>query len=149
MRPKRTLFLIASEKLARLVLNEGVGKGVEEIDRIPVESVPDLPREYADDPGAETATRGDVGRHRFDPPTDLRTARRIAFARYLGETLAERFEREGWDRLVLVAAPQMLGALREHLPRALEEKLYGTLDKDLVHVETRDLDRHLGEVVAV
>jgi protein required for attachment to host cells len=45
-----------------------------------------------------------------------------------------------YERLVLVGPPRFLGEVRKHLTSHVEAKLTDSLARELVHVETRDLE---------
>ena len=65
----------------------------------------------------------------------------------LREDLVEavaRLAKEGrFDHLVLVAAPKILGDLRELLPKTVHGKIVAEINKDLTKIPTRDLGKHL------
>ena len=54
-----------------------------------------------------------------------------------------------FGQLVLVAEPRFLGFLRGALDPVSEGMLAGTVNKDLAHVEVRDLAPHLSHLLPV
>ena len=150
MKPDRTMIALASEQQLRLFVNEGVGKGLVELDDLAREAFPDLESHshYADRPG-RGAGAGGVGRHGFEPHETERAQIRDRFAFYVAGVIDKAFTREGCDRLVIAAAPKMLGELRADLPEALHDKVVAELDKDLVKIPLQDLGRHLEGVIAL
>jgi protein required for attachment to host cells len=78
-----------------------------------------------------------------EPGTRHRDLEGLRFARALADHL-ERHHGE-FTRLVLVGPPRFLGELRKQLPGPVQKKLTDSLARELVHVETRELeDRVMG-----
>ncbi|TCP62934.1 protein required for attachment to host cells [Rhodovulum bhavnagarense] len=142
MKPVRTLILIASEHQARLLSNDGPGLGVNEVAAF------DKPGQarYADTPGRGQAAPG-TARHGFDRSSSEREQNREAFATDVLDIAGREWGRGGYDRFVLSAPPEMLGALRARLDGPLRDALAGDLNKDLLGVEIADLPRHFEDVI--
>jgi protein required for attachment to host cells len=111
-------------------------------------------RELASDrPGRtfESAGRGqpgDVaghGRHAMEPTTDPHRQAEYQFARELSEHLEKAANERRFDRLVLVAAPKILGDLRVLLPKAVQGRIVAEINKDLTRIPTRNLGGHLDQ----
>lgn len=137
MKPVRTLVLIANEQEARLLSNDGPGHGLSEVAHF--DKLGQV--RYADTPGRGQAGPG-TARHSVDPRTSEREQNREAFAADVLEITNKEWARGGFDRLVVSAPPQMLGALRGRLGGALQEALVADLNKDLLGVAVADLPRH-------
>ena len=101
--------------------------------------------------GGICSQRGGPGmaHHGFERPTSERRQQREDFAELVMEETARIFAAQGYDRLVVAAAPKMLGALRDDMPDALKSALRADLDKDLTKLPLSDLPAHLDEVLAV
>ena len=92
--------------------------------------------------GRNTAAPG-MGRHAMDPKTDPKRHIVHEFARSIAEMLGETAQAGFYDRLILVAPPKTLGDLRSELPRHAETRVTATVDKDLVNLDDRAIERHL------
>lgn len=149
MKPIKTWILIADGARARILLNEGPGRGVK----------PALDREFhgtnapgreimADRPG-RTFDSGGEGRHAMEPHTNPREAEKRSFHHDLAQFLDKAVKRGDFDRLVIVAPPRTLGNLRAELSDSVQAKVTGELNKDLTHVAIHDLPDHLASVLAV
>jgi protein required for attachment to host cells len=85
------------------------------------------------------------GRHAMEPSTDPHRYAEYEFARDLSDYLEKAANEHRFDRLVLVAAPKVLGDLRDLLPKTVHGKIVTEIDKDLTKIPTRDLGRHLDQ----
>lgn len=144
MKPTRTLFMLASEKELRFFENDGVGKGIYQIDDDKIAD--DLPPGYSDREGLEQAAPGQAVSG-FEPPTAIADVTRDAAARDAIRHLEKVWASGRFDRIILTAEPQLLGDLRAHLPEALAGAIYAELPKDLVHVPTDDLAKHFSKTI--
>ena len=79
----------------------------------------------------------------MEPATDPQRHAEYEFARDLSEHLETASNRHRFDYLVLVAAPKILGDLRELLPKTVHGKIVAEINKDLTKILTRDLGKHL------
>ncbi len=147
MKPVVTLVLVADDRAARFLVNEGVGKGLHQVAQRDGGDSPEMAAEFADRGGRGQAAPG-TARHGMAPRTTVEDQRRGAFAADLVEALGAEAMRAGADRLIVVAPAPMLGTLRAAMPPALAAKLAADLPKDLTHVAVADLPDHLAEVAA-
>ena len=148
MTPIRTLVLLAGAEGARLLVNEGVGKGLTEVLALSAAQFPGAETDYSDRPGRQTAAPG-MGRHGLQPSTPIDEQQRAAFADRVIEALAQEWPQVRADRLVIAAPPKMLGLLRAGLKGAPKAALVADLDKDLMHLAPKDLGPHLDGVMVV
>lgn len=147
MKPVRTLVMVANEREARLLVNEGVGKGLIQIADVPRDSFKDAEVAYADQKGRSQSGPGGA-RHGMEPSTSEQRQMRDRFAGHLGERLDAAWAKGSYDRLIVAAPPKMLGALRDAMPAALQGKLAGDLPKDLVRVPLNEMPGHFSDLAA-
>ncbi len=69
------------------------------------------------------------------------------FSIALSRWLEELYMQDRFDRLVLVAAPQMLGHMRKNLHDGLHGKIIGEIAKDMTNLSVREIRRNLSNVV--
>lgn len=144
MKPILTWVLIADARSARIASNDGPGKGYSDVPDAFMEADP--PAAYSDAPGEVRSSHG-PGRAAMTRHDPKKTAER-AFAERICVEIEWRHRQGAFERLVIVAAPHMLGELRAALPSELRAAVLAELDKDLKHVATPDLSRHLSSVLA-
>lgn len=142
MKALRTLLLLADDAEARFFLNAGPGTGLNELSCLALSQFAEAQIEYEDRPGRQTGGPGGVARHGFDPNETADTLSRDRFARRVIEALDQEWTAAKADRLVIAAAPKMLGVLRKSLRGAPAAALAGDLAKDLMKIPAQDLPRH-------
>ncbi|MGI9414753.1 MAG: host attachment protein [Hyphomicrobiales bacterium] len=149
MKPVKTWILVADGARARVVLNAGPGKGVEEIEGLDFRSEhPQSGDIMADREGRAFDSQGS-GRHAMERPSDPHRNAKKAFAERLAAMLDKHAARDRFNRLVIVAPPQALGDLRAALSRGVRDRVSAELAKDLTHLRNEDLPLHLAEVLAI
>lgn len=149
MKKITTWILVADGARARVVLNDGPGRGVR---RTPVKEFlgPNAPsRAIASDRPGRAFDSGGQGRHAMEPPTDPHEHEQRVFLAEVAGFLDQAAKRGDFDRLVIVAPPRALGNLRAALSEAARAKVTGELNKDLTHVPIHALADHLGSVLPV
>lgn len=149
MKAKTTWILVANGTYAYIACNHGPGHGIERdlIGEFHGENLPG--REIMSDAPGRAFDSGGQGRHAMEPATDPRRVNQQAFAHELADYLGKASTTHKFDRLVVAAAPQMLGELRHCLPDTVKEKITGELSKDLTQVPVHKLADHLGDVMAL
>lgn len=100
----------------------------------------------ADRPG-RVKDRMTPGRHAMEPPTDPREAERIELAREVAEVLDAERKRGGFDELILIAPPKMLGLIREALSDETRARVGEELAKDFSKLDARQLGERLQPVL--
>lgn len=149
MKPVRTWILIANGARARVLLLEGVGKGLKALPSMVFGQKPKKASDIMADRPGRTFDSSGAGRHSMAYPSEPERGRERAFAAMLTGALKEAYEEGEFERLVLVAPPQALGDLRETLSLDLTRILRGTLAKDLTRLPNDDVPKHLEDLLAV
>ena len=145
MKPTTTWILIADGARARVVQNNGPGKGIEVLDGLTFEGDHASSSEImADKPGRTFDSVGS-SRHAMEPTSDPHAALKVQFINQVIGILESRFEQ--YDRLILVAPPETLGLLRKSLSPAVVDKVTGELGKDLTQLSNTQLPAHLSNLL--
>ena len=92
----------------------------------------------ADRPG-RSFDSGGQGRHAMEPRSDAHAEEEVRFAREIADTLAEAQRTGAYDRLIIIAAPRLLGYLRDTLPVAVRQSVAVEIGKDLMAYEATQL----------
>ncbi|MDA5555537.1 host attachment family protein [Shimia sp. MMG029] len=102
----------------------------------------------SDRPGRRTD--GGPGQKSAMEQTDQQRRALTRFAQDLAERLLQQERRGKYPKLVLVAAPQVMGALRRCLHKSVLNKVVAQIDKTLTNHKREGLERVLkSELVAV
>jgi protein required for attachment to host cells len=126
MKPTKTWILIADGARARVLENDGPGKGLIAIDRLVLH-------------GDHAATH--------DANTNPHRELKRTFAHHLADVLADELDAGSYERLVIVAAPVTLGDLRKVLAPQVAAKIPGEVNKDLTKIPNGDVAHHLEDVL--
>ena len=149
MPKKVTWILVADGARARVLMNKGIGKGLEPA--INGEIARDVPptRELGTDRPGRSQQRGTTARHAIQPHVDWHRFEKEKFSREMAALIDAAAERGAFDRLVLIAPPRTLGDLRSALGAKARGKVHAEMDKDLTHVTMQELPDYLSDVVAL
>jgi protein required for attachment to host cells len=96
----------------------------------------------SDDGGRAFDSKGS-GRHGTESKTDAKTQEQVNFTTEICHYLEEEYQASSYKRLFLVAPPAMMGLLRDHLGKHIQQALVGTLDKNLVQISPAKIRSHL------
>jgi protein required for attachment to host cells len=105
-------------------------------------------REIASDRPGRTFDRAGEGRHAKEPPTDPQRYEKERFAKHLVDALEKALATAAFDRLAVVAPPQMLGDLRAAYGDGLQKAIVKETAKDLAMQPAHELERMVGDLVA-
>jgi protein required for attachment to host cells len=88
------------------------------------------------------------GRHAITPKSDPHRSEKKAFAKELAQALDAGIGKNAYDRLIIIAPPQMLGDLRPHLSDAVRSRLEQELLLDLADAPIPEIARRVAEARA-
>ena len=148
MKTIRTLVLLANDAHARMFENTGRGAGLVEIEDMKASALAEKAMEVADRPGRSSAAPG-MALHAFAEPQQVHDQKQAAFARAVLAEAEAQFDEGNFQRFALVAAPDMLGVLRDGLPKVLKEALVFDLAKDYLKLKPAEVVQHLAEHIAL
>ncbi|MDD2761720.1 MAG: host attachment protein [Methylomonas sp.] len=98
--------------------------------------------EASDKQGGLAGGHGEGG-HAFEAPTDLKHHEAEVFARQIADKLEHGRVGNDYDKLILLAPPAFLGALRKALNDHVANLVYATVDKDLVAENEAVIRQHI------
>lgn len=148
IKPARTWIVIADGARARVLSNEGIGKGVHQVEGADFRMEDDRGSPGSERPGRTFDSVGD-GRHAMEPPADQRRKAKKQFLGELADYLKSKAQSSAYDRLVILAPPRALGDLRQQLPDAVRRLVVAEQARDLTPVPNEDIAKHLHDVLAV
>ena len=135
--------VVADEGNARLFATDKIRTELNEFETLTNPDARLQERELvAEGKGRSFDSRGD-NRHAMEPPTSARDQAAIRFAKTIADKLEHGAENHAYERLILVAPPDMLGLLRRELDQNVLKCVHQTVGKDLVHARPGDILKHL------
>lgn len=103
----------------------------------------------SDHSGTRSPQGRSVHHNALAPSSDPQEVEKDRFGHTLVTMLDQAMRSNRFDRLVLVAPPQFLGALKGDLTPQLQKHLMVTVDKDLTHFDVPELTERLRDIVRV
>lgn len=145
MKKITTWIAIADAKIMRVVANDGPGKGLYPVSgqTLHAPAVTAL----SDEPGMTQSSAGPNRGAVAEP--DLKGQAEAVFAKQIVSALDVARRNDAFDRLVIVAAPHLLGVLRPHLGAELRASLLAEVDKDLTPMPIDALPPYLSDIMAL
>lgn len=145
MKAIRTWVLLANARHAHVMSHDIAGKRLVPVDGTEWKAEP--PAEFSDEAGVMPSRVG-AGRasiSRSDPALHAE----IAFAKTIVGHLNKAREKGSFDKLIIVAAPHMLGVLRAEITPELQAFIQGELDKDLAQSDPEKLGHSLSAILSI
>ena len=143
MKAACTWILIADAGRARILESKSPGKGLQPIAGQSFENRIPKGHDLVRDQAPRTHDSIGPGRHAMTGSSDPRRKEKRRFADELAEALEKAAGKNAFDRLVLVAPPQVLGDLRVALAPAVAGKVIHELAKDLTKSPDADIPGQL------
>lgn len=151
---KITWIAVADGKRAVILRNDGANlrPSLSLVDVATLDNPPTRDQ-GVDRPGRGNDGRGNDGRagsarkSAFEE-TDFHRVAKQHFARDFAARLNMAATAGAFDRLVVIAPPETLGALRAHYHADLEKRVIREIDRDLTGHKIADIERHVAEVMA-
>ena len=142
MRPALIWILVADGQKARFLASEKRNEDL--VAAMPDMAVPNPPsREQGTErPGRVHESVG-ARRSAYEPPTDPHRQGKRDFARSVADTLLEKTRAGAFDKLIVVAPPEMLGDLRSFMAPETRDRLIGERAKDYTELTPREIREQL------
>lgn len=99
-----------------------------------------------DRPGRAFDTAGQ-GRHAMEPPTPWKDHEKQLLAKAVADELKRAVSHHELDRLVVVAAPEMMGDLRAVFDPMVERRVVAEVEKDFTHLPLPELSARIGKIL--
>ncbi|MGW8246699.1 MAG: host attachment protein [Acidiferrobacterales bacterium] len=140
-------LLVANRTGARLFENAGPGRGLTKLQEFSHPEGRLKDQDFVSDDKGRVHDRPGQGSHKREMPESPSEHENRHFAHDLAKTLQHGLDDHRYTRLFLVAEPGFLGDLKEALDKKTASVLEGTLGKDLLHVEDREIPDHLDDLL--
>jgi protein required for attachment to host cells len=150
-RYRKTWVVVADAASSRVFLRDRPGRGMTLVDGGSLENpkVHGHARDLGTDrPGRSFDCAGGA-RHAQDPRTDLHRQAKADFANRLADYVEQGAAQKKFERLILVAPPQMLGDLRAALDRQSARLVTDSIDKDLTKLSPAEIADYLQPLIVL
>lgn len=148
MKPIRTWVLIADGARARILENDGPGRGLVANERLVFDGDHAATHDLVSDREGRSYSSLGPGRSAIDARTDPHRELKRSFAHHLASVLERELEANAFDQLIVVAAPITLGDLRAALSQRVAARVTGEVAKDLTKLPNDEVSRHLENVLS-
>lgn len=82
-------------------------------------------------------------RHAYSPETDPKRQEIELFAKQLADYITSNHQKNAFQRLYLIASPAVLGMLRSHFSKQVQESIVKEISKDLINHTDQEIEKHL------
>jgi len=148
MKPTRTWILIADGARARILQNDGPGKGLQAREGRVWQGDHAATHELMTDRTGRAFSPSGPARSAIEPHSDPHRQLKRNFVHRLADALADGSRDRAYDRLILVAAPSAIGDLRAALSPEVRAKVVAEVPKDLTKTPDAAVAEHLKDVLA-
>ncbi|HZT46577.1 MAG TPA: host attachment protein [Hyphomicrobiaceae bacterium] len=149
MKPTRTWVLIADGARARILENDGPGRGLKPVEGCAFSGEHGATHEIMTDRTGRAFASVGAQRSAIEARSDPHRELKKRFANQLAEVLAGKLQQKAYDRLVIVAAPSTLGDLRTALSDQVRATVTAEVPKDLTKTPDPEVAGHLEDVLRV
>ena len=147
MKATRTWILIADGARARILQNDGPGKGLHALAGGVFRGEHASTHAIMSDRTGRTFSSTGPARSAIEAHSDPHRELKRSFAHRLAEALADGWRKRAYDRLIIVAAPSALGDLRATLSPEVRAKVTAEVAKDLTKTPDTAVAEHLKDVL--
>jgi protein required for attachment to host cells len=147
MKPRHIWLVVADGSRARILSRKARHEPLEEIETLDSAAARLPGHEIVSDSPGRVYDSGGQGRHAMAAPTDPQENEKMAFLDDLAGRINAAVARNKFDDLVLFAAPQALGRLRDKLDKQAMQRVVADAPKDLTGRPVNELAKQLEDLL--
>jgi protein required for attachment to host cells len=147
MKPTRTWVLIADGARARILENNGPGRGLHAVDGFEFTSDHSATHDLVSDQQGRSFSSHGPGRSAIASHSDPHRELKTKFAHRLAGVLLQALSQKSFDHLVIVAAPVTLGDLRAAISASVRTTIIGEVPQDLTKLPNNEVGEHLKDIL--
>jgi protein required for attachment to host cells len=142
---KLTWLVVADNSRARIFSTDTHMGPITELDSIVHTEARLHEQKMTSDLPGKGSGKGGNGRHAYEDETSAKDQENINFAKEVANELDTARKEDKFKQLILVAAPEFLGNLRNQLNAQTQKMTCFELAKNLSHLSTEEIREHLPE----
>jgi protein required for attachment to host cells len=146
MKHTKRWVLVADAGRAKVLEQSGPEKSLSPVEGLAFEHALSKSSDMARDSLPRTFDSVGPGRHAIAPKSDPHRSEKLVFAKELAQVLDAGLTNHAYDKLIIVAPPQMIGDLRAILSDAVRRHLERELVADLTHASISDIAQRIAEI---
>jgi len=136
-------IVVADESEAHFLATNGRRAPLQLLSKLENESARLHERDLETDRPGRSFDRIGAGRHAMDGERSTLRQQQVRFAKRIAEELESARKDHAFDRLVVMAAPRMLGLLRDAMPDTSRSAVVAEVPKDLVHLDPKAIHDYI------
>ena len=140
---KTTWVLVADEAIARILEKPRKGSELKPVEEFTDPDAHARERELRNGPHGRRASGGSSPQATVSASDSERHQHARMFAARIAQRLLDCRREKRYDEIHIVAAPRLLGYLREEFHQEVSNVIVDSLDKDLIHESNADLMQRL------
>lgn len=129
---KMMWILVANQAEAQIYSSDQLANNLLLVDVLENKEAATHLRDLVSDAPGRAFDRFGPARHAMEPNTGVKTEHRRRFVKEMVERLQTAHLKGGFDKLVLLAAPAVLGVIRKTLPADLAKTVIKEIPKDVI-----------------
>lgn len=142
---KGTIIVVADSTRARIFTADSAHSPLNEIETMAHPEGRMHEQDMVSDMPGKDSGKGGGGDHAYQEKIEPKKHEMIEFAKRIADYLDDARNTNKLNKLLIVAAPALLGELRNHLSSETNDKIVFELDKNLAHHSVEDIRTHLSE----
>lgn len=147
MKPTSYLYVIANRSDARFLRREGLVDRFETLAHLTNPEARMSAEAFLDDKPGTVFSASPSHSNAYSPRTTVKEAQQNQFAQAIAEHIRQLERDLSFDQLILVAEPQMLGALKTALDNSCARKLTNTIAKDIASLDETEVSARLSSLL--
>lgn len=149
MKRVRTWILIADGARARVLENDGPGRGLVAVEDHVFQADHSPTHDLVTDREGRSYSSTGARRSAIDARTDPHRELKSRFAQLLADVMERDLDQDAYDRLIVVAPPVTLGDLRKAICDRVRAKIIGEVAHDLTKTPNNEVAGHLEDVLRI
>jgi len=141
-----TWILVANASQATLYRNDGPGKGLQKVRDLAHEASRMKGADLVSDRPGHSPGQG-TRRTAYEPAMTPKAIEADRFALALARELDLARTQNAYERLVLVASPQFMGRIKQHLDGHVQQMVTASIEKDYTRATPAEIADRLGNTV--
>lgn len=142
-----TWIVVADEATARILSMSKLTEPLVEFKTSTSSEAKMLDQELVSDKSGTSHGGSGQGRHSVSERNEHKEQYGVRFAKEIGDYLEEKRQKNAYSKLIIIAAPRLLGVLRKVLSKGVLELITLEVDKDLTMMDSQVIREYLPPIL--